>query len=285
LTDQESSNHSDPPATQTQPNWIVRRVQKVKRYFHERRAAKKQENSQDRSSRRTANATVAIAALTVAVLIVGGLQYITFDLQLKVMQGQLNEMKDEQRPWIYADFSSGGPIYRNQSGGLTFSIGFVFHNTGHLPATYISPDVEAYLSGADGKVGSSSARERQKRRCDKPIQQPEASDQIGTTAFPGQNVPFGAAVGISAEEIEATKREAWLKTTGKELEFLFPWVVGCIRYRSPDGEPHQTGIAFTIGMTKPGNFMSFALPLDPTGVDPGRIAIMPWIEGGTAYAN
>jgi hypothetical protein len=71
----------------------MRRIQEIERYFHDRRTAKKQENPQDRASRRTANATVFIAILTLAVAFIGGLQYLIFKAQLKVMADQLVEMK------------------------------------------------------------------------------------------------------------------------------------------------------------------------------------------------
>jgi uncharacterized protein YoxC len=76
-----------------QPSWREGRIQRIKDYFHNRRSAKNQETSQDRASRRTANATVAIAFLTVAVVVVGGLQYLIFKGQLKVMADQLEEMR------------------------------------------------------------------------------------------------------------------------------------------------------------------------------------------------
>jgi hypothetical protein len=93
LTNQEIGNGPSPPADQSQSNWIVFRIQKIERYFRDRHAATKEESPQDRASRRTANATVWIAALTLVVVFVGGLQYLIFRAQLKVMADQLIEMK------------------------------------------------------------------------------------------------------------------------------------------------------------------------------------------------
>jgi hypothetical protein len=93
LANQETSDAPSAPTTDAQPNRIGRSVQKIKCYLHARRSAKKQETPQDRASRRTANATVAIAFLTVAVVIVGGLQYFIFKAQLQVMADQLTEMR------------------------------------------------------------------------------------------------------------------------------------------------------------------------------------------------
>jgi len=189
--------------------------------------------------------------------------------QVKVMQGQLNEMKVEQRPWVYADIGVGGAIYRNQGGGVTIPIVFALHNTGHLPASYVYPDIEAILPAG---VGSKIAKERQQKRCAPILQQAAVSDQIGTTVFPGQTVKFGVGAGISLEEIETAKK-AWEEHGGKQMDFLMAWVAGCIRYRSPDGEVHQTGTVFTIGMKKPGKEGVYALPVDPTSVDAESIIL------------
>jgi hypothetical protein len=100
LTDQEEGEEADPIGAQAKQNWIARCVQQVKAELQERSAKKKQESSQDRSSRRTATATVWIALLTFAVLFVGILQYSTFDRQLSemkeasaLMRGQLEIMQ------------------------------------------------------------------------------------------------------------------------------------------------------------------------------------------------
>jgi hypothetical protein len=66
--------------------WILRDVRTASELIEK-------ESSQDRASRRTANATVWIAILTVATVVVGGLQYFTFKGQLQVMADQLVEMK------------------------------------------------------------------------------------------------------------------------------------------------------------------------------------------------
>lgn len=256
------------------PSWLRIVTKLVDTYAEAQRAKYDQEKASYRAANWTAGATVAIAAFTAATIGVGIAQW-------HILSGTLNEMKAEQRPWIYADLSPGGKIFRNQSGGLTFPIGFTFHNDGHLPAFYVFPDIEAYLSGEDGKVGSTTARERQRIRCDRPLSK---QSTIGITVFPSQKTGFGASVGITAEEIESAGK-AYRAATGRNAEFIFPWVTGCIRYRSLDRIEHQTGIAFTIDNWKPGTFPVLALPVDPTIIDPGQIHISPWVEGGTAYAN
>ena len=77
------------------------------------------------------------------------------------MQGQVNEMKDEQRPWTYADLGIGGRPYRTQSNGFDFLISLTFHNVGHSPALCF-PNVEGYLLGNNDQSSIAALRPRQK---------------------------------------------------------------------------------------------------------------------------
>jgi hypothetical protein len=205
---------------------------------------------------------MAFFTIVIALAAIG--QYFIFSKQLNVIQNQLDEPYSEQRPWIYADITPGGPIFRNQSGGLTIQVAFTLHNVGHLPAFYVSPDVDGYLSG-----GSTMVTERQKAVCSRPVQYPGAVDQLGGTVFPGQSTTYGLGIGIGAGEIANAKSPL--------EDFISPWIVGCIRYKSPDGKDHQTGVALTVGMIKTGVQGTFALPKDPTAIDPGFLVISPWI--------
>lgn len=134
-TSTDAHSPSEPPVIPLWP-WCVA---KIKSKLHERAAEREKENSQDRFARRTANATVWIAILTVVTAIVGGLQYWTFQGQLVVMQGQLDEMRDEQRPWIsYYAVPDSPLVFGNQvKGGAPFAgltLKTTFTNVGHLPA-------------------------------------------------------------------------------------------------------------------------------------------------------
>jgi hypothetical protein len=126
-----------------------------------------------------------MAAFTIVIALAAIAQYLLCSKQLTVIQSQLDETYSEQRPWIYADITPNGPIVRNQSGGLNIQLAFTLHNVGHLPASYVSPDVAGYLSG-----GSTMVTERQKAACSRPVQYPGAVDQLGVTVFPGQSTTY-----------------------------------------------------------------------------------------------
>jgi hypothetical protein len=127
----------------TERSWVRRRIYNLKRNLHQRRTKKEKESPQDRFSRRTANATVAIAFLTAAAVLVAGGTYWLFERQLTVMQGQLNQMKDDTidaknrmlvafRPWIIIPEV---PTVLSNGGENRLALAITFKNTGPSPAT------------------------------------------------------------------------------------------------------------------------------------------------------
>jgi hypothetical protein len=90
-----------------------------------------------------------IAVLTVAVLFVGGLQYVTFDRQLTVMQGHLDEMRQSfaaDRSYVFSRFEGYGnsPI---QPGAIAT---FWFNNFGRTPAILTIPPGAKCTYSPDG---------------------------------------------------------------------------------------------------------------------------------------
>jgi len=85
------------------PSWRRIIANFVQTYADAQRTKNEKERAENRSANWTAWATVAIAILTAVTIGVGISQYIIFDRQLGVMQGQLTEMQAEQRPWIYSE--------------------------------------------------------------------------------------------------------------------------------------------------------------------------------------
>lgn len=230
-----------------------------------------------------ATATEKMARYTKLLFVVTILSVVTAGATAWILWNQLTEMRNEQRPWIYAEPYTGGPIIGNLSEGFAIQIGFRFQNIGHSPAFYVMPDVEGYLSGEPNPVGGVIAREIQKTRCDREFRQPVANS--GTTVFPGQKADQGLGyVFIQKPKIEMFRR-SWKEKTGKEPEVMMPWIVGCVRYQSADGRPHQTGVALTVVTTKQGEQGWVRLPVDPSHVDPRNIFMVPWVMDGTAYAN
>lgn len=72
-----------------------------------------QASAADRAANSLAWATWVIAILTLAILVAGVAQYLTFDKQLTVMQGQLDA---EQEPIIWVGNNLGPPVSHTNRG-------------------------------------------------------------------------------------------------------------------------------------------------------------------------
>jgi hypothetical protein len=134
LGDQNKRNATQRHSDNRHFPWAGWGISYIKRCFENHHRDKEKENPQDRASRLTARATVWMAIFTGAIFVVGLLQYLVFNRQLGVMQGQLDEMQQSfaaDRAYVLSGgFSgySGRPI----APGIEATI--QFHNFGRTPA-------------------------------------------------------------------------------------------------------------------------------------------------------
>jgi hypothetical protein len=98
----------------------------------------KEEDSQDRATKRTANATVCIAIFTVVAAFVGISQFIVLRGQLNVMQRQLTEMQSPSadRPYLFVAHDDREPASNPVilEPGTIYRV--LFKNYGKTPAVY-----------------------------------------------------------------------------------------------------------------------------------------------------
>ena len=94
-----------------------------------------------------------VTILTVAIVIVSSLQWLVMshsdetmrhqvavmEQQTAVMQGQIQEMKSEQRPWVYTTVAITDDLILDAKPYPTLHLGFTFQNIGHLPALHVFP--------------------------------------------------------------------------------------------------------------------------------------------------
>src|SRR5579872_5838910 len=108
------------------------------------------------------------------------------------MQGQLNEMQAEQRPWIHSEVPIFlKPISQNVVGVLEMRIEFKLQNTGHLPAFNVTPIVQSPVpTNNTGDLVAAYHHEN----CAKPTS--VDSTITGDTVFPGQIVKRAITIGI-----------------------------------------------------------------------------------------
>jgi hypothetical protein len=83
------------------PSWRRIIANLVETYADAQRTKDKKESAENRAVNWTAGATVAIAILTAVTIAVGISQYLIFDRQLTVMQGQLDAMERDELPYVW----------------------------------------------------------------------------------------------------------------------------------------------------------------------------------------
>jgi hypothetical protein len=211
---------------------IIRIFLGLKRHEHRRRRRTQQEKS-DRDlimARWTRRVGIFTAALVVVGVVTGGI----FWRQLNVMQGQLDEMRSEQRPWVTIikdppDIIS--PLtYR--SGVVSINLLFTFRNVGHLPAFGVIPSSFA-IPHTLVRTGGEFAHACNFRNPD-----------IGIYVFPSDDPPPTQPVSIVISQPEL---EAFWERYSKFRIIIAPVIFVCVVYwESGSSKPHHTPFAYEV---------------------------------------
>jgi hypothetical protein len=191
--------------------------------------------------------------LDVAAIIVAAFGAFFLFKQQSIMQGQLDEMQADQRPWIRVElvpeFSLAG-VTKDQKGVARYGGGvpmeIYLSNVGHSPAFNIRPTVFGYVAGE----GHNDAAAEQKRRCDQFANAPLDNPARGTILFPDEkHVPWNMGgplyvAGFNDEDVRKYGR------TEKGRRVVTLYVIGCVAYGFGEPRsPHQTGFIYEIEIT------------------------------------
>jgi hypothetical protein len=158
--------------------------------------------------------------VTVAAIVVYWLQLSVMRDQQAVMKAQVDEMRQEQRAWVYADVKPAAPITYDEH-GMSVTVQFVFHNTGKLPATRVTPSFGVRVE--DGQVANTWS-EIQKMACQNAA--PDSKPLIGHTVFPDQT----AVVAYRHFTVP------WSELNASNTTMLLVDFAGCILYETA-GDP------------------------------------------------
>lgn len=165
--------------------------------------------------------------------------------QQVTMQGQLDEMRDEQRPWLSADVIISDTIVFDEM-GIRVPFGFVVKNTGKEPAFHANKDVNIYFDRTI--VGSGSTEETQDADC----QFANSAEHFGNgdsgidyTIFPGDSIPM--------TETPIIKRADALRARQPDGTLTSPISgIVCITYYFANKKRHHTTYRFWINYRKGG---------------------------------
>ena len=185
------------------------------------------------------------------------------EAQQKLMQQQLDEMRDEQRPWVYSD----APVFlrsitKNPNGVWDVNIQFTLRNTGHLPAFNVKYILDSPIPTI---VAPNTVTEYQRKKCTP--QGAEPATITGYTVFPGQIVKDGVTIGIWPFDAD--------RAIGK-YHYLPVWIIGCFQYKIPGSDaPHFTRFAYAVGQEAKVNDYP-PLPIDPSAIPPDQLHVEPF---------
>ncbi|WP_400766192.1 hypothetical protein [Methylosinus sporium] len=246
MNDEGSGKSDTEQECNTDPDWIVWTPQDIKRYFQECCVGKAKESPSDRAARRTASANVWVAGLTFVLAGVGIAQW-------NITSRTLDEMRDEQRPWVYQAAQIKGRMIIEED-NFVIPLTWTLSNVGHLPSFFTTITVKAKVEAFPANINKLRFAE-----CDEILSRPW-DKQGGGSVFPGQTTdPQGHSPIISRKEY------ADLAADGQGPAII---AFGCVDYKIPgDGRHHQTRFVYLVGSTRPLGIGP--LPVDPTSIDIG----------------
>lgn len=182
-----------------------------------------------------------------------------------IFEGQLEEMRAEQRPWIYAET----PIFlkaitRNIPGVWEMRIEFKLQNTGHLPAMNVTPIVQSPV--VTFNKGDAIA-EYQHESC---IDRNDGAWKVtGDTIFPGQIIKHAITIGIWPKD---------MANAYAAINHYDPWIIGCFAYLTPSSKlPHFTRFAYVVSEEGETGGPTSWLPYDPSNIPPNKLHVEPFL--------
>lgn len=216
---------------------VVRIFRALKRYEYRRRRRTKEYATQHPVyERMMAKWTRMVGLFTFALVVVGIVTAVIFWRQLNVMQGQLDEMHVEQRPWITINnLAVVAPLHYNPiNKAIDIRLKFLLQNTGKSPARYVSvsPDVQADAQDVYNKLRISCEKDRLSKI------------YMGTVISPRQ---------YSAQEfiISITKKQIDSAPGDPSHRYISPFIYGCVLYRFMFGNAvHETTFLINLMINK-----------------------------------
>ena len=225
-----------------------------------------QDNTKDKSSgdehpkslRRSWRAASPINKLTVfftGVIAAATSVYCIFaGWQLRVMSGQLEQMKTGYRPWVGLDNEQPalqtGSLTIDKDGTIHAVCSIITRNFGNYPAQNVFVGAELMVT-----QNMNSVHERERQLCAE-----HGPTNAGTLVFPGTNkVAWQWPLQVTKEQM--------IRNSGGGSQFL-AFVVGCIFYSDQFGGLHHTG--FVYRLQKPGTILGVAFEPSPNTTIEGQ---------------
>jgi hypothetical protein len=196
--------------------------------------------------------------------------------QRQVMAGQLDEMRNGQRPWISIDVvPAGNLIIKDEN--IFLEVFFNMKNTGKSPTVFAWPEKDTIPNA----IGKPFDEWQKPANC---LREPRPEGEIksiqGFALFPDQTFRLRDTIIID--------RKKMIPTNSKGHPSASPAIVGCVRYKFiSDYTWHQTGFAYLMGKYAPGGVFSSAviIPLDEGDINLDSLRFIQSAMGGGRFFN
>ena len=204
--------------------------------------------------------TRAVGIFTALLVISSVLQYCAMRGQQNVMQGQLDEMQADDRPWIKTTVQFTAPINFNSPRTLT-QITVTIKNVGNSPAFDVEPVAWGYVMHRNHLDPS----ENLFSACN--IYEPSArlNQSSGYVLFPGDFMSYTRHISLQPSAL----KQAIFQFKGKNVVSLF--IAGCVGYTSgATADAHKTGFIIQVLRTlENSDIPSRSFPfIEPAGIVP-----------------
>jgi len=171
--------------------------------------------------------TGAIAFFALCSVIVGWFQW-------NAINGQLDEMREEQRPWISVKITGPASALQIVGGELRLHVNYRLENVGKLPATRVF-----FYATIVPEIDAADFREALKDSCNHFIDMMNKSNtSAGVTLFPNQTTESG----FGMDEVLAAK----FTTSGTTAVSAFVPVCAVYRFKGDGGIFHYTPAAYIL---------------------------------------
>jgi hypothetical protein len=190
--------------------------------------------------------------------------------QLAVMQGQLDAIEADQRPWVRPKVIKVDPFVITKQ-KLSFGITLEFFNSGKSPAfnvdytqDFVSTDYPRLLIRHDDKCKAAEMASSQK----------DERLQRHFTIFPNESGNMMFSFPIDTTEVDRYN----VKPNGPATIFwVSPIMIGCIAYRSENSPKyHHTGFSYEFGKAAPDGIFT-VITSGPQVIDATNVRIRPGI--------
>jgi hypothetical protein len=196
--------------------------------------------------------------LTAAIAFSGIVSAIIFGRQLGIMQGQLDEMRFEQRPWLSAVPKIIGHL-SNKGGLLSTMVEIDVSNVGHIPASGVRGGAVITGGGNHRIVTRNDIQEV----CDRVASSGFDQDSEAALIFPNGSDSLVAEAPDQRAFGDGEIPQPSDARFGSDTALVY-----CVSYLNAGNEPmRHTGGAFAIGGIKPGSILKDGEMIDPSQLE------------------